>query len=363
MDFLDLDTRASQSPLFFFLSVFASVLARSHSHTLTHIQSHTHSHSHTRTHIQSHTHSHALSRTHSFTHPLTHTHVMLNIQGKRRGWHKSEAAMRQPEPCGIVETSPPFHLKPMGAAFMLGRDADAERCQSLGSFAVLSDEVLLLLLEYLRPKDLAKLACVSRYMQAFASHDELWLTHCEALFQQPNTPFSYHQSWKSTFLAQARRQCTASTAATASPNGHTAGDGSNPNPDADNADTLQPAVFSDYLYSSWFYAAACIDPAWLEEETMDRASVSLAAFKEQYESQHKPVILRGLASSWPAAQRWKQGGISTVCSSGAEFKAGSFSVTLPAFQHYCRHQCDQRPLYIFDKHFADKCPALAQQYR
>ncbi|EGD80683.1 hypothetical protein PTSG_01273 [Salpingoeca rosetta] len=297
--------------------------------------------------------------------------------GGRRGWHKRGLA-RQPEPCGIVESSPPHGIKPLGAAFLSARNHVQDRNESLGDFAIFGDEELLLVLEYLHPRDLCKLACVSRYLRAFASHDELWQAHCEQLFQA--RPFSYATNWKTSYMrACARGGCDEVSQGACHDSTSTDSSGSQPPQQSAQPEHHQQgqeqdeeqeqeghatdlAVYSDYLYSSWFYAAACIDPSWLEEETMPRIELSPAEFQAQYESKQKPVILKGLAKSWPAFKLWPDGGIKSVCPKNTLFKAGTFNVTLDAFDTYSPHQCDQRPLYIFDKHFADKCPQLGQQY-
>eukprot|EP00043_Microstomoeca_roanoka_P018208 m.193555 g.193555 ORF g.193555 m.193555 type:complete len:530 (-) comp16783_c0_seq4:266-1855(-) len=295
-----------------------------------------------------------------------------------------EEIIRQPEPAGIVEEDAPFSLQPLGAA--LSRPSwHVERIQSLGTFALLPDELLTDVLQYLEPSDLAKMAGVSKYMRAFASQDEIWQNHCEKLFQ--HRPFSFTTSWKTTFFAAQKESPPStsdvagseqSTSPEASPKQRTPQQDKAPRAaehqetetetkpkeqldEGNNTEAVIP-VYSDFLYNSWYYAAVCIDEQWLENETMERVVLSASDFYSHFQQRSKPVILKGLAKDWPAFSTWPNRKISEI-TGGTAFKAGPFNVTLEALFKYSQQQHDQRPLYIFDKDFVKRCPQLGEDYK
>lgn len=63
----------------------------------------------------------------------------------------------------------------------------------LGSVSILSDELVLGVLEHMEAADLARLAMVSRACFAFAFHDELW--RAIVLTQMEGT-WKFHQNWR-----------------------------------------------------------------------------------------------------------------------------------------------------------------------
>lgn len=63
-------------------------------------------------------------------------------------------------------------VKPLGVTLQTG--ACNIRDKSLGRFSLLSDELLLIVLEVLSAKDLIRLSSVSKALYCFSNHEDLW---------------------------------------------------------------------------------------------------------------------------------------------------------------------------------------------
>lgn len=200
----------------------------------------------------------------------------------------------------------------------------------------------------------------------------------------PQQSFVYNQSWKDTYAALRCAQ-----AGKPAPPPH------RPIHDA--------GFFSDALFQPWAFGAMDLDPAWLGRETVPRAppKLSLADFIATYEEPNRPVILQGEVAAWNAATAWtddylcraavgqgaagREGGgkkgakgkEEPACQRltsmlitptppkppGTLFSAGQAHMTMADYLHYMAQAGDERPLYIFDKHFVAKAPCLGQDYR
>lgn len=220
-----------------------------------------------------------------------------------------------------------------------GADAAAAmRTRGLGALACLPDEALLNILHELAPADLARLACVSRALWAFANHDELWKGFC---LDELEGKWDFQGNWQDTYLLGMQAK------------GFTPGTRK-----MRRAAGLQ----SDLLYTPWLCATCAIDPSWLEVDNVDRRSgLSVAEFREQYEIPNKPVILTDVVTKWPAMKKWSRAYLKKA------FKGGMVLVgdqPIP-FDSYCKYadtNTDELPLYLFDKTFCETAPKLAQDY-
>lgn len=63
-------------------------------------------------------------------------------------------------------------VQPVGVTFHTG--ACNVRDKGLGRFALLSDELVLRVLEVLSARDLIRLSCTSKALYCFSNHEDLW---------------------------------------------------------------------------------------------------------------------------------------------------------------------------------------------
>lgn len=121
-------------------------------------------------------------------------------------------------------------------------------------------------------------------------------------------------------------------------------------------------LYSDLLNKSWVCASARFSRSWVGIDTVPRErpdELTVADFVRRYEAPNVPVLLSGAARHWPIFRELEAW---TASRSGTRFKVGPTSMTLGNFLEYSREALDEDPLYLFDKHFADKCPELVDMY-
>jgi len=182
-----------------------------------------------------------------------------------------------------------------------------------------------------------------------------------------------------------------------------------------------PVLYSDLLHASRRCAGplARLPRRWLERENVERAPAGLtrAEFVARYERPNLPVILTDVVGGWPAfggggagreGEQGRSGGGERRGGGGKQEQAGTAAAaTVPAasaqaaaaaappapwsslsallertplgasgspvvvgnqewdlaqYVAYARDNDDEMPLYLFDKHFCDKAPAMAEQY-
>ncbi|KDD76900.1 hypothetical protein H632_c72p1 [Helicosporidium sp. ATCC 50920] len=248
---------------------------------------------------------------------------------------------------------PPKRLRGDAASSRSTRDA------GLGSLSPLPDEAIVLVLGFLSPQELGALSCTSRALYCFASWNELWkgvvlegelgqevAEDGPSSSSAPESPsWVYRTSWKATWLsAQGPR----------------------------GAAEAQPSLaeqrrlgerwkfYSELLYRAWLCAHLDPDPAWLEEETVERRSgLSPEEFSREYERQNRPVILTDAVDRWPALQAWSRDRLDEL------FQAEAVCVndapwTWEGYRAYAEEQEDELPLYLFDPHILRRRPGLAR---
>ncbi|RKP27182.1 hypothetical protein SYNPS1DRAFT_27151 [Syncephalis pseudoplumigaleata] len=143
-----------------------------------------------------------------------------------------------------------------------------------------------------------------------------------------------------------------------------------------------PAVRSWYLYESWRLAHLSLEhlatlqvPATLALDVIPAATLSEAQFQREYNATCTPVIIDGLAVDWPAyhgcwsveqlVEKW---GDATFRVSVEQIgprpdRISRFHLSMRDYVHYCKHQCDASPIYIFDAGFGERTPAMLDDYK
>ncbi|KAK8692331.1 hypothetical protein V6N13_075799 [Hibiscus sabdariffa] len=94
-----------------------------------------------------------------------------------------------------------------------------------------------------------------------------------------------------------------------------------------------------------------------------KKNISAEQFRREYDG-IKPVLLNGLADTWPARSTWtidqlvsKYGDVAFKISSSLKF-----SMKFKDYVSYMKQQHDEDPLYIFDDKFGESAPGLLKDY-
>ncbi|KAK9819897.1 hypothetical protein WJX72_003757 [[Myrmecia] bisecta] len=232
----------------------------------------------------------------------------------------------QTHPCGI---------QPYGN-FLLQGGADLRRT-GLGSLGKLSDELLQNIFGQLPAASLARLAVTSKALYCFANHEELWRA---LVLQELEGSFCYRQSWQQTYL-----------------HATIPGYGG-----CERKPLRVKGFYSDLLYQPWYCATTPLEPEWLETDNIERRSaLSLEDFQRCYEIPNRPVVITDLVGNWPATKNWTRKYLRKAFK-GQKVIVGSYPMDFDNYLSYADGCKEEMPLYLFDKHFAQKAPHLADDY-
>ena len=232
----------------------------------------------------------------------------------------------------------PQGVLPEHFATLLGDD-NSTRDKGLGCLSILSDELILSILGMLEPRQLGRLATVSKALYCFANHEELWRSF--VLQFNDKDSWLYEKTWKMTYVK--------------TNHGHQCGDLTGTRLNINN-------FYSDLLYQPWLCAALDIDDSWINVDNIDRrSSLSLEEFKESYEEMNKPVIITDVIPTWKAYECWSKDTFREAFKQTAVL-VGDAPMKFDAYLKYCDEQEDEIPLYMFDKDFCTKAPQLEGDY-
>eukprot|EP00049_Salpingoeca_infusionum_P014773 m.279811 g.279811 ORF g.279811 m.279811 type:complete len:541 (-) comp15748_c1_seq3:1176-2798(-) len=264
----------------------------------------------------------------------------------------------QLNPHAEVEGMHPTGVKPLGNMFFSGVDGIAMRTQGLGSFSALPDDVLLEVLHTFPIQTLLSLAQLSRPFNAIACHEPLWKDLALDLAQtlhdshESYAGFTFQGTWKRTCLWLHKRYNTSTKP------------GDTTMMFTGMAEPLTPCpLYSDEVFAPWYFASIVLDSNWVSDNTIARRTASqlpVSQFLQEFEQTNTPLIIEGGCSQWPATQHWPTD-LKVRCGD-AQMKAGDCHMTMAQYEHYSTLERDERPLYVFDKHFIDKVPQLGKDY-
>lgn len=227
----------------------------------------------------------------------------------------------------------PLGIQPDGMALI---GAPSCRPAGLGPlWCALDDRTTLDILSFLPAESLCVVASVSRALYVFAYSDiELWKP---VVLRRLGGAFVHLGSWRATFLKSPARAVPPVSV---------------------------PGFYSDYLFASWMALHAALDVRLRARDTIDRraaATLSVEEFRSRWEEPGVPLLIEGAASGWPAAREWTREELlrrhgDTV------FEAREADMRLADFFAYSDAQRDDAPLYVFDKRFGERAPALLDGY-
>ncbi|GLT56427.1 hypothetical protein SLA2020_294690 [Shorea laevis] len=214
------------------------------------------------------------------------------------------------------------------------------RPDALGHLKVLPDELICAILDCLTPRDVARLACVSSVMYILCNEEPLWMSLC---LRKVNGQLEYRGSWKKTTLFLENLPLDSCR------------------------EPLRFDGFSSFfLYRRLYRCHTTLDGFNFDDGNVERKKdLSLEEFHHEYDGK-KPVLLTGLAESWPARSTWtidqlllKYGDTAFTIS---QRSPGKISMKFKDYVSYMNAQHDEDPLYIFDHKFGEAAPSLLMDY-
>ncbi|CAL5385904.1 unnamed protein product [Camellia sinensis] len=217
------------------------------------------------------------------------------------------------------------------------------RPDALGDLRVLPDEILCAMLVYLTPRDVARLSCVSSVMYILCNEEPLWMSLC---LDNVNGQLQYKGSWKKTALDQLHL------------------------PSEYQETCINPMHFdgfnSLFLLRRHYRCYTTLAGFTFDSGNMERKNnISLEDFHQEFDAK-KPVLLSGLADTWPARSTWTIDQL-LLNYGDTEFKISQRSsrkiaVKFKGYVSYMQIQHDEDPLYIFDDKFGEVVPGLLKDY-
>ncbi|GMN45361.1 hypothetical protein TIFTF001_014549 [Ficus carica] len=217
------------------------------------------------------------------------------------------------------------------------------RPDALGDLRVLPDEVICSILEFLTPRDVARLSCVSSVVYVLCNEEPLWMSLC---LHRITGPLQYRGSWKKTALLLE----------------HTTGESE----ELCRKQLRFDGFNSWFLYKRLYRCYTTLAGFNFDKGNVDRKeNLSVEEFHCQYDGK-KPVLLTRLADTWPARHTWtteklleNYGDTSFKISQRSSHK---ISMKFKDYVTYMNLQHDEDPLYIFDDKFGEVAPGLLKDY-
>ncbi|KAL1311686.1 hypothetical protein AAFC00_001790 [Neodothiora populina] len=215
----------------------------------------------------------------------------------------------------------PLGVRPSGNAFTASVNLKA----ASGVYALLPDELLAQLLEYLEAADLLRLGGTCRALHAFTRSEELW----RALFVESSpSDFEWRGTWRSTLLGQPKTR--------------------EPEVDCSN-------LFSDVLHRPFFCAHVPLDPFVANIPPRNQIKrlddLTFDDFSDHWTD--KPFIITKPTTQWPVYKTWST---ATLLKQYRDVKFRAEAVDWPfsVYVDYMLNNSDESPLYLFDRQFAEK---------
>ena len=240
----------------------------------------------------------------------------------------------------LLEGRHPYGVKPHGNLLQEDKHGAARKNlldASLGDLRRLDDAGMLAVLSRLPAKLLCITSAASRGLYVFSHHSNLWR---DLTLRTHGGNFQYADCWKTTYI---RRVAPGFR-------GH--------------SPLQMPHCYSDVLYEPWMHAALEIDPSWLRVDNVQRRrGLSVADFIAEYETPGIPVILTDVMDGWAATREWTPSRLREKYADTSFRVAATVDMKMGDFLDYCARSRDERPLYLFERHYPDKCPAMLEEYR
>ncbi|XP_057974918.1 lysine-specific demethylase JMJ21 isoform X2 [Malania oleifera] len=217
------------------------------------------------------------------------------------------------------------------------------RPEALGDLRDLPDELICFILGHLSSRDVARLSCVSSVMYILCNEEPLWMSLC---VNNVKGQLQYKGSWKKTVLQQDHLL--------------------NEYEDSGRKPLQFDGFNSLFLYRRLYRCHVSLDGFTFDNGNVERKNnLSFEEFNHEYDRK-KPVLLSGLAHTWPARSTWTTDQLLLKYGKTAfkisQKSAQKITMKFKDYVSYMELQHDEDPLYIFDEKFGEAEPGLLNDY-
>ncbi|GAB1198925.1 hypothetical protein APSETT444_008255 [Aspergillus pseudonomiae] len=215
----------------------------------------------------------------------------------------------------------PLGVKPSGNALLAQENLRA----AIGTFNLLPDELILILLECLDGRSLLRIGQTCKAFYAFTRAEDFW----KSLFiGSPPASFTWQGTWRSTYLNIPPSKAAILDCST---------------------------LYSDALHRPFYCAHISLDPYVTNIPPRNQIArlpnLSPLEFHEKWSD--TPFILTEPVKEWPAYRTWT---VESLLSKYAEtvFRAEAVDWPFKTYVEYMKNNSDESPLYLFDRAFVSK---------
>ncbi|KOC08404.1 F-box and JmjC domain protein [Aspergillus flavus AF70] len=215
----------------------------------------------------------------------------------------------------------PLGVKPSGNALLAQENLRA----AIGTFNLLPDELILILLEFLDGRSLLRIGQTCKAFYAFTRAEDFW----KSLFiGSPPVSFTWQGTWRSTYLNIPPSKAAILDCST---------------------------LYSDALHRPFYCAHISLGPYVTNIPSRNQIArlpnLSPEEFHEKWSD--TPFILTEPVKEWPAYQNWT---VESLLSKYADtvFRAEAVDWPFKTYVEYMKNNSDESPLYLFDRAFVTK---------
>ncbi|KAL3453637.1 hypothetical protein BJX65DRAFT_128839 [Aspergillus insuetus] len=215
----------------------------------------------------------------------------------------------------------PLGVKPSGNALL----AAVNLRNAIGTFGLLPDELILILLEFLDCPSLLQLGRTCKAFYAFTRAEDLWKT---IFIRSPPTSFTWRGTWRATYLNL---------------------------PPSKVAFLDCSNLFSDAVHRPFYCAHISLDPYASNIPARNQIARLPNLTPEEFQEKWSdtPFILTEPVKQWPVYHQWS---VETLLPKhgGTPFRAEAVDWPFRTYVDYLKNNSDESPLYLFDKEFVSK---------
>ncbi|KAI4225657.1 MAG: hypothetical protein LQ349_007024 [Xanthoria aureola] len=223
----------------------------------------------------------------------------------------------------------PLDVKPLGNAFT----ADENIKTAAGSFALLPDELITRVMEWLKPSGLLQLGCTCKALYAFSRQEDLW--KMLYLGSAPSET-KWQGSWLSTYLGVSTGQLSRVSCKN---------------------------LFSDALHQPFLCAHTSLEPYTHNIPSANAIARLSNLNAEDFVNKwaDEPFILTDPVRQWPVYRQWSSDLLLEKYGEIA-FRAEAADWPLKVYVDYMRNNSDESPLYLFDRSFVEKMDLQVEKH-
>lgn len=221
--------------------------------------------------------------------------------------------------------SHPLGLKPLGNKyFFTGHNAR----DSIGTWASLPDEMIMLVLEQFDESSLLNLGHACKFFYAFCHSDELWKPLFLGSPPKDSQTISWRGTWRTTVLGFPHNQAS----------------------DIDCSN-----VFSDVLHRPFACSHVVLSQftSNIPKRNQIRRFENLTYDEYAAKWTEQPFVLTKCIQEWPVSSQWTIDSLLKKYPQ-VEFRAEAVDWPFSTYCEYMKNNKDESPLYLFDRKFAEK---------